>query len=47
MPLWGDSNDYKQKKVYFTDNLLYTVDAQYDTIRYNDNLSVTKPSLKR
>ena len=43
MPLRGDSNDYTQKKVYFTDNPLYTVDTQYnDTIRYNDKYSIQR-----
>ena len=32
----------------YTDNPLYIIDARYNNkIRYNDNFTVTKPSLKR
>ena len=31
----------------FTDNPLYTDTRYKDKLRYNDNLTVTKPSLKR
>ena len=35
------------KKLQTTDNPLYTDTRFNDKIRYNDNLTVTKPSLKR
>ena len=40
------SNMYNKMAAY-TDNPLYTYTWYNDKIHYNDNLTVTKPSLKR
>ena len=38
---------FVSKGKLYTDNTLFTDTLYNDEIRYNDNLTVTKPSLKR
>ena len=48
--LWVEQQalcEEKNTKAYYTVNPFYTDIRCYDKIRYNDNLNVTKPSLKR